>query len=197
MDKNRLDKQINFLLEAERMKDVYRKNIILSRKRNENDAEHSFSLALFALTLAEYAKDDKVNILRAVKMALVHDLIEVYAGDTFCYDKEGNLDKEIREKEAADKLYGILPEEQGAEFRALWEEFDAMETPDSLYAAAMDRFQPFILNLNTDYHTWKLGNVTSEDVFKRLSPLKTATPALWRYVEERVCEAIALGKLKK
>ena len=109
-------------------------------------------------------------------MALVHDLIEVYAGDTFAYDKKGNEDKEEREKKAADKLFGMLPEDQGKEIRDLWEEFDQMETPDAQYAASIDRLQPLINNYMTQGHTWHIGTVTSKDVYARAAIIEKSSP---------------------
>ncbi|MGN1098381.1 MAG: HD domain-containing protein [Clostridia bacterium] len=138
-----------------------------------------------------------MNIDRVIRMALVHDLVEVYAGDTFCYDEQGNMDKEQREKEAADRLFGMLPPEQGREYRTLWEEFDAEETPDAAYAAAIDRLQPIINNHLTNGHTWKLGNVTSDKVYKRMEPIKKAMPSVYEYVEWIIETNIQKGNLRK
>ena len=134
MDVNRLEQQMRFLVEVDKMKSVYRRTILIDKTRRESDAEHSWHFALMAMLLAEYADPEKVDCARVIRMALVHDLIEIYAGDTFAYDVQGNQDKRQRETEAADKLFALLPEDQAAEIRALWEEFDAMETPDAQYA---------------------------------------------------------------
>lgn len=167
--------QLRFLIEADKMKNVQRQTLIADGSRRETDAEHSWHFALMALTLFDHAKDkDKIDLDRVIRMALVHDLVEVYAGDTFCYDEVAALDKEEREKAAADRLFGILPEKQGREYRTLWEEFDAKATPDAAYAAAIDRLQPLINNHLTDGHTWENGNVRAEQVYKRMEPVKEA-----------------------
>ncbi|MEG1651186.1 MAG: HD domain-containing protein, partial [Oscillospiraceae bacterium] len=125
MTDDRFEKQLRFIVEIDKMKNIFRKTLIIDGTRRENDAEHSWHIAVMAILLSEYCKDKSVDIMRAVKMALVHDLIEIYAGDTFAYDEAGNSTKEERERDAADRLYALLPQEQGAELRALWEEFDA------------------------------------------------------------------------
>ena len=130
-------------------------------------------------------------------MLLVHDLIEVYAGDTFAYDAQANLDKAQREKEAADKLYGILPEDQGSALRAMWEEFDAMETPDAKYAAALDRLQPLLANWFNEGLTWREGNVHAPDVYKRMEPIRTGAPTLWTAVEHIIEESVKRGILQR
>jgi len=196
MENRDFEKQIQFLIEADKMKSIYRRTLLMDKSRCENDAEHSWHLALMAMTLFEYAYSPEVDMLRVLKMALVHDLVEVYAGDTFAYDEKGYEDKQQRENDAADKLFGILPEEQGREYRALWEEFDAMKTADALYASAVDRLQPLLSNYMTQGHTWKDGSVTSDRVLKRMELIKTAIPAAWPLVEKIVSESIANGWLK-
>ncbi len=193
---DRLKKQIEFAVEIDKMKTILRRSAIISEPRRENNAEHSWHFATMAMLLYEYAYSDKVDLTRVLKMALIHDLVEIYAGDTFAFDKQANLDKEVREKEAADKIFGILPEEQGKEYRALWEEFDEMKTPDSIYAAAIDRLQPFLLNHNTEGYTWKLGKVTAQQVYDRIGVVKTALPVLWEFVEDVIDGAIKKGYIK-
>ena len=192
---NRLQQQLAFLVEIDRMKNVMRQTLLADSSRRESDAEHSFSLAMFAMLLAEHAEEE-IDISRVIRMVLVHDLIEIYAGATFCYDQKGNEDKEAREKEAADKLYAMLPEDQAAEYRALWEEFDRMDTPDSRYAAALDRIQPMLNNYLTNGHTWKLGNVTSEQVYKRMEPIRNGLPKAWPIVEWIINTSIEKGFLQ-
>ena len=193
---NRLKKPLEFAVEIDKMKTILRRSAIISEPRRENNAEHSWHFAAMAMLLYEYAYTDKVDLTRVLKMALIHDLVEIYAGDTFAFDKQANADKEEREEKAANKIFGMLPEEQGKEYRTLWEEFDEMKTPDSLYAAAIDRLQPFILNHNTEGHTWKLGKVTKQQVYDRIGVVKTALPALWEFVEEVIAEAIKKGYIK-
>ncbi len=197
MDEKRIKSQLAFLTEADKMKNVFRRTLITDGSRRENDAEHSWHLALMAMVLKEYALPDGVDIDRVIRMCLVHDLVEIYAGDTFCYDKQGAQDKEQREQDAADKLFAMLPDEQGAEYRALWEEFDAMETPDAKYAAAADRLQPLLNNYINKGNTWREGNATSADVYARMAMVKDGMPQLWPVVEYIVEDAIAQGFLER
>ena len=197
MDVNRLEQQMRFLVEVDKMKSVYRRTILIDKTRRESDAEHSWHFALMAMLLAEYADPEKVDCARVIRMALVHDLIEIYAGDTFAYDVQGNQDKRQRETEAADKLFALLPEDQAAEIRALWEEFDAMETPDAQYAAAIDRLQPFLNNYLTQGHTWGLGGVKSAQVYERMDPIRVALPEFWPFVDKMIQESIEKGYLEE
>lgn len=192
---NRLEQQLRFLVEADKMKTVLRATLLTDKSRRENDAEHSWHFALMALLLYEYAEDG-VNLFRVLKMALVHDLVEIDAGDTFAYDTEGNRDKALREQRAADRLFGLLPKEQAAELRALWEEFDAMESRDARYAAAIDRMQPFLNNSVTDGHTWNLHSVKEEQVRARMEMVRQATPGLWPFVESVLVEAREKGSIR-
>lgn len=197
MHENRFSQQLAFLVEVDKMKNVLRQTLLADGSRRETDAEHSWHFALMALVLYEYCDDKRVNLNRVLKMALVHDLVEVYAGDTFAYDTQGNQDKAQRELLAADKLFALLPEDQGVEYRRLWEEFDAMESPDALYASAIDRLQPLINNLMTQGHTWKLGQVNSAQVFERMEPIRRAAPDLWSFVEHSVEDSIQKGYLTR
>lgn len=189
----KIHKQIKFAIIIDEMKNVFRRNLISDGSRRENDAEHSWHLAMLAMLLEEYSAE-KVCIERVLKIALVHDLIEVYAGDTFAYDAKGNEDKHAREVQAADNLFGSLDSVQGAQIRALWDEFEAMETAESRYANAIDRIQPLILNYLTDGHTWKMG-VTSAQIYKRMDIIRTATPELWHIVEGIINTSIEAGIL--
>lgn len=190
----RFGKQLAFIVEVDKMKTVIRRTLLTNKSRRENDAEHSWHLALAAMLLLEHAENpERIDLFRVLKMALVHDLVEIYAGDTFAYDAKGNMDKAEREDASADKLFSILPEEQGHELRALWEEFDAMDTPDSLYAAAIDRLQPFILNSVTDGHTWFEGRVTRGQVLVRMDVVRRAMPSLWGYITGVIDDAVGRG----
>ena len=191
----KLQKQIKFALVIDEMKNIFRRNLIIDGTRRENDAEHSWNLAMLAMLFEEYSTE-KVNIERVLKIALVHDLIEIYAGDTFAYDVKGNEDKLQREIESADKLFGILDPEQGAQIRALWDEFEAKETPESKYANAIDRIQPLINNYMTNGHTWKEGDVHAPQILKRMDIIRTTTPALWPIVEGIISTSIEIGILK-
>lgn len=190
---DKIKNQIKFAITIDEMKNIFRRNLVADGSRRENDAEHSWHLAMLAMLLEEYSAE-KIDIERVLKIALVHDLIEVYAGDTFAYDVKGNEDKHEREVQAADKLFGMLDPVQGAEIRALWDEFEAMETAESRYANAIDRIQPLILNYLTDGHTWKMG-VTSAQIYKRMDIIRTATPELWHIVEGIINTSIEAGIL--
>lgn len=192
---DKIKNQIAFIIEIDEMKRILRMNLHADGSRRENDAEHSWHLAVMAMLLEEYCAD-KVDVARVIKIALVHDLVEVYAGDTFAYDAKGYEDKEEREKQSADKLFGMLEPEQGAYFRALWDEFEAKETPESRYANAVDRLQPLLLNYLTDGHTWKLGDVHAPQILKRMDIIRTATPELWHIVEGIIETSIEKGILK-
>lgn len=194
-DKNRFEKQLAFLIEVDKMKSVFRRTMLIDLSRRENDAEHSWHFALTALVLLEYAKDD-VDINRVIKMALVHDLVEVYAGDTFAYDEAGYADKEERELKAADKIFGMLPDDQRDEFRALWDEFEDFKTKESCYANAIDRLQPFINNYKTDGYTWREGNVNKAQVYKRMDAVRLYAPELWPFLEYVIDDAIGKGYIR-
>lgn len=191
----KIKKQIEFVLVIDEMKNVLRRNLVVDGSRRENDAEHSWHLAMLAMILEEYSAE-KVDIERVLKITLVHDLVEVYAGDTFAYDAKGNEDKLDREIEAATKLFGMLDPVQGVEIRALWDEFEAKETAESRYANAVDRLQPLLLNYMTNGHTWKLGDVHAPQIYKRMDIIRTATPELWHIVEGIINTSIEIGILK-
>ena len=142
---SRLKQQLRFAIEVDKMKNILRRTVLMDESRRETDAEHSWHFAMIAMLFFEYAGEG-VNQERVLKMALVHDLVEIYAGDTFAFDEQANVNKDMRERQSADKLFTQLPASQGMELRSLWEEFDAMETPDARYAAAIDRLQPFLSN---------------------------------------------------
>lgn len=195
---SRLDSQLKFTAEIDKMSSVYRKTLLLDRSRAENDAEHSWHIAVMALLFEEYAVE-KVNLLHAMEMLIVHDLIEIYAGDTFAYDTEGNKTKAAREKAAADKLFSILPPEQGGKIRALWEEFDKAATPDARYADCLDKLQPYFHNILTEGFTWRNAiagrRTTRRQVEQRMSPLKTFMPEVYRWVEKSMLHAVEQGWL--
>ena len=195
-DMERLDMQLKFTAEIDKMTSVLRRTMLLDKSRRENDAEHSWHIAVMALLFEEYASEP-VDIGHAIKMCVVHDLIEIYAGDTFAYDVEGNKSKAEREEKAADRLFALLPEEQGAYIRALWEEFDRMETADSKYAACLDRLQPFFHNTLTEGHTWvESGTTNRAAVEKRMSIVKKFMPSVYPWVEKNIDNAVEKGWLK-
>ncbi|MBS7316327.1 MAG: HD domain-containing protein [Clostridiaceae bacterium] len=195
MDDKRLTAQLAFLVELDRMKTIERQSPIYAGGRRENDAEHSWHIAVMAMVLREYAAEP-VDMGHVLEMLTVHDLIEIYAGDTFAYDAAGNSDKAAREAASADRLYAMLPEEQGAYYRALWEEFDAMETPDARFAASLDRFQPLLSNWLNEGGTWRVHNVHPEQVYRRMEPLKTGAPKLWELADRIIRASVARGHLQ-
>ena len=192
IEDERLRRRLRFIAEIDKMKRVLRHTLLIDGSRRENDAEHSWHIAVMAVILQEYA-GEPFNMERVLKMALLHDLVEVYAGDTFAFDAAANVGKEAREAAAADRLFGLLPKEQGAEMRSLWEEFDAMESADAKYAAALDRLQPFIHNLCTEGHTWVEGKATLAQVMKRTGPVMDALPALKPWLQAQIDAAIEKG----
>ena len=163
MDK--LLKQIEFLTEIDKVKNVFRQSLLSDASRHENDAEHSWHLCMYAIVLEEYAEPG-TDMLKVLKMALVHDLVEIYAGDTYLYDEAGNLSKARREKEAADKLYSMLGE-PGDELKALWYEFDEGSTVEAQFANACDRLQPIILNYRSKGEKWKENNIHVSQVIEK------------------------------
>ncbi len=195
MDRQRIAGQVRFLMEADKLKTVLRQTLLADGSRRENDAEHSWHFALYAMVLYEYADTGKVDLFRVLQMALVHDMVEIYAGDTFCYDTAGAADKHERETAAADRLFAILPPDQRDYYKELWREFESMETPDSRYAAAIDRIQPLLNNYLTNGHTWKLGDIHSRHVYGRMAPIRSGAPGLWAVVEHIVEDSIRKGYL--
>ncbi len=189
---NRLDQQLSFVLEIDKLKTILRQTLLTDCSRRENSAEHSWHLAIMSFLLTEYAAAP-VDILRVVKMLLVHDLIEIDAGDTFAYDVAGNADRAEREQRCAERIFGMLPEEQGRELHALWEEFDAFKTPESKYANALDRLQPLLHNSRTEGGTWRIHSVARDQVYRRMEPIRTAMPELWPTVTRIIEDACARG----
>lgn len=196
MDNQRLLNQIRFITEIDRLKQICRQNVVIGTTRNENDAEHSWHLAVMALLLSEYSAHKDLDTFRVVKMVLIHDLVEIDAGDTFCYDEKGYEDKDERERKAAERLFKILPEDQAKEIWELWREFEELCTPESRVAACLDRLQPLILNYNTGGYTWQKPGVNSAKVFKRNELLEKDMPELWEYVKEVVEDSIRKGYLQ-
>jgi len=178
MATERIGQQFSFLVEADKLKDILRQSPVIATGRRENSAEHSWHLALTALVLREYAAEP-VDLTRALKMLIVHDLVEIDAGDTFAYDTAGNASKSARERAAADRLFSLLPADLAQELRALWDEFEAHATPDARFANAVDRIQPFLQNLYAGGGAWRRHNLTREQILQRLDPIRTALPALW------------------
>jgi len=186
-----LARRIRFAVEADRLKAVLRRTRLVDGSRRENSAEHSWHLALLAVLLHDTAPPG-VDHARVLRMLLVHDLVEVDAGDTFCYDADANLGREERERAAAARLFGILPAEEARELASLWEEFEAAASLDARFAAALDRFQPLLLNYYGGGGSWLENAITRAQVLRRMDPIREGAPALWPVVldvVERSCRA--------
>jgi len=182
MSSPRLDSQLAFILEIDKLKRILRQTPVTgAERRPENDAEHSWHLAMMAGLLAEYSPAP-VDVARVVRMVLIHDLVEIDAGDTFAYDTAAYADKEARELKAAERIFGLLPADQAAEVRALWDEFEQAETAESRFANALDRLQPLLLNSQTGGGSWATHRVTRTQVLKRMEPVRHGAPALWPVV---------------
>lgn len=192
---SRLTQQIQFIIEIDQLKQVLRQTLLNDGSRRENSAEHSWHLAMMVIVLAEYAPQG-VHLLKAIKMVLIHDLVEIDAGDTFCYDVQGNESKAQREAQAALRLFGLLPADQASELRSLWEEFEAQETPTAKFAAALDRIQPLLHNQQNKGGTWLIHNITRDQVMKRMAPVETGAPELWLFVQQVIEDCVAAGYLK-
>ncbi|MEM7773470.1 MAG: HD domain-containing protein [Cyanobacteria bacterium P01_E01_bin.6] len=195
LNSDRLNQQIQFIIEIDKLKTILRQTLLIDASRRENSAEHSWHIALMAMLLAEYAPSP-INVLQVIKMLLIHDIVEVDAGDTFCYDTQGHQDKAEREIAAAKRLFGLLPEEQGAMFHALWHEFEERQTTEAQFAAALDRMQPFLHNQQTQGGTWRLHGITRSQVMERMMPIKQGMPDLWNWLESAIDDCVGAGYLK-
>jgi putative hydrolase of HD superfamily len=193
----RFNRQIEFILEVDKLKSTKRRTILTDRSRRENSAEHSWHIALLTLVLSEYAQSREIDFFRVVKMLLIHDLVEIDAGDTYCYDDRGRQDQSRRETLAADRIFNLLPQDQARSFRRLWEEFEASETAESKLANALDRLQPLLLNYFTEGQTWQENDIKSSQVVSRMRPIEDASPFLWNYVKALIHDAVEKGFLSR
>jgi putative hydrolase of HD superfamily len=191
----RFKKQIEFILEIDKLKHTLRKTILNDRSRRENSAEHSWHIALMVLVLSEYSRETDIDFFHVMKILLIHDLVEIDAGDTYCYDDAGRKDQTEREAIAANRIFGLLPADQAAEFRSLWDEFEKRETPESKFANALDRVQPLLHNYVTDGITWQENHIDSNQVYRRMRPVKDGAPMLWDYVSALIENAVKRGIL--
>jgi putative hydrolase of HD superfamily len=195
MTSERLARQIAFVVEADKLKTILRRTPLTDNSRQENSAEHSWHLAVAAMTLHEYAPGG-TNLLRVLELVTVHDLVEIDAGDTFAYDLQAGLDKAERERAAADRIFGLLPPEDAARTRELWEEFEAAESPEARFANALDRFQALLQNLKAGGGSWVVHRVTRAQVVKRMAPIEATLPAIWPFVLEVIQNACAAGFIR-
>jgi len=197
MHLDRFKQQLRFIIEIDKLKRVVRQTILMDRSRRENDAEHSWHLAVMAMLLSEYAAENTIDLFRVIKMVLVHDLVEIDAGDTYCYDDEAIKDQLQREEKAADRIFNILPEDQSKEIRILWDEFNDRETPEARFAAALDRLQPLLHNYSTDGLMWKKNGIKSNQVISRNRPIEDGAPTLWEYAAGLIDDAVRKKFLAK
>ena len=194
-EKSRLEKQIAFLTEVDKEKNIFRQTYLADRKRKENDAEHSWHLALAAVLLKEHMKED-ADLGRVMTMVLIHDLVEIDAGDTYAYDTEGAATKREREVKAADRIFGILPEDQGTYLRELWDEFEAYETVEAKYAHLLDNFQPLMLNDASDGKSWEEHGVHKSQVCRRNARIPETSEIVWEKMLEIMDKHIEKGHLQ-
>jgi putative hydrolase of HD superfamily len=196
-DNARLQYQMEFLLEIDRLKQVLRQTVITDKSRQENSAEHSWHIALMTVILSEYAENPQIDVFRVIKMLLIHDLVEIDAGDTFCYDNQAREDQHERELQAAKRIFNLLPKDQARQLHALWEEFEARQTLNSRFANALDRLQPLISNYYTDGTAWQKHGVKQHQVVARNRWIENGAPELWRYALRLIEDAVARGILPK
>lgn len=193
----RLEKQLDFILEVDKLKTIIRRSYIIDGSRNENDTEHSWHLALMAFVLIEHANNKELDILKIMKMVIVHDIVEIDAGDTYAYDTKGHEDKLDREIKAADRIFNILPYDQAKELRALWDEFEEKETPEAKFAATLDRIQPILLNYYSGGKAWMEHNISQSMVIERNKHTEEGSRAIWNKIKEIIEEATDKKYLKK
>jgi putative hydrolases of HD superfamily len=189
----RLAQQLEFVAAIDKLKNVLRVTRLTDGSRAENSAEHSWHLAVMAMLLREHAAAP-VDVPHAIELLLVHDIVEVDAGDTDCYDTERLADKQQRERDAAARLFGLLPDDQSSRFLALWQEFEAMSTPDARFANALDRLQPFVLTRFRDGGDWRFRSHSPERLLERMAPVRDIAPGIWAWVETVIAEAFATGR---
>lgn len=196
MDRERLQKQIDFILEADQEKNIYRQTHLSRHGRNENDAEHAWHMALMAYLLKEYANEE-IDIAKVMVMCLIHDIVEIDAGDTYAYDTEALKTQKEREEKAKERIFGLLPEDQKEMMTALFDEFEAFETPESCFAHTMDNFQPFLLNDSNEGGDWKEHGVSISQVLSRQSKSAKGSKELSDYVLEKLEEHVKKGRIKE
>lgn len=189
-------KQVAFIKEIDKLKYIQRRTKLFNSNRHENDAEHSWHLAMMAIVLAQHS-DQPIDVLKVVKMVLMHDLVEIDAGDTFIYDTTKSHTNTDAERVAAQRIFGLLPETQAQEFIAVWEEFEAGLTHEAKFARAMDRFEPLLQNTSDNGGTWTEFDVKYQQVYDKKKAIKNGSAVIWAYAENLINESVAKGILKK
>jgi putative hydrolase of HD superfamily len=189
---DRLTQQLQFILELDKLKSIYRRTYLIDGTRNENTAEHSWHLALLAMVLAEHS-NEPLDVAKVIRMVLIHDIVEIDAGDTYIYAAQD--DKAERERAAAERIFGLLPEDQGTEFRNLWIEFETGNTPEARFATALDRFAPQVMHFHTGGRSWKEHGITAERVLTRNVEIGDGSTALWEWTQTLIARAVDEGLL--
>lgn len=190
----RFERQMQFLIEIDKIKHIFRKTKLFNKSRFENDAEHAWHLALMALVLGEYS-NESINISKVIKMVLIHDIVEIDAGDVIVYDTKMRELAQMKEAEAAERIFGILPEDQKQEFIDLWKEFEEKKSPEAKFAAAIDRFEPILQNYLTDYETWKTHGISYDQLYDRNQHIQNGSGAIWDVVKQIITEAKEKGEI--
>lgn len=192
MENDRLRKQIEFILEIDKVKSILRKSRLFDRSRFENDAEHSWHISIMALILSEYS-NSRIDVLKVIKMLLIHDIVEIDAGDVVVYDTKKRKENEKNEINAASRIFGLLPSDQKDEYFSLWQEFEKRETAEARFAAALDRMEPVMQNYYDEGYTWRKLGVTSDKVLSVNSRIKDGSEQLWQYIESLIIDAQKKG----
>lgn len=190
----RLEKQLQFIIEIDKVKNIFRQTYLADGKRKENDAEHSWHIALMAVLLKEYVQEE-VDVLKVMIMVLIHDLVEIDAGDTYAYDEVGAATKRDREAAAAERIFGLLPEDQGSYFKDLWEEFEAYESADAKFAHLLDNFQPLLLNDASGGKSWTEHKVHKEQIYKRNEKIEETSKSVWKQMQNIIDAHIEKGNI--
>jgi putative hydrolases of HD superfamily len=191
---DRLAQQLQFILEIDKLKSIYRRTYLVDGERNENSAEHSWHLAMLAMVLAEHA-NEPLDVAKVIRMVLVHDIVEIDAGDTYIYGDQS--DKAEREAKAADRIFGLLPPDQEKEFRGLWEEFESGATAEARFGSALDRFMPQLHNYHTQGRSWKEHGITAERVLTRNEEMSQGSVILWEWTQALIERAVVEGLLPR
>ena len=192
----RLKKQLEFILEIDKEKNIFRQTHLSGHGRNENDAEHAWHMAIMAYLLQEYS-NEKIDVARVMLMCLIHDVVEIDAGDTYAYDAEGLKTQKVREDAAKERLYSLLPEDQKEALIAIFDEFEERKTPEARFARALDNLQPLLLNNSNDGGDWKNHEVTAKQVYGRQSRTREGSEKLFEVTDQILKENIAKGNLRQ
>lgn len=197
MESKRLDQQFDFIREIDKEKFIGRQTYLTDAKRKENDAEHAWHMAVMTLLLSEYS-NEKIDVLKTITMLLIHDLVEIDAGDTYAYDEEAKKSQTEREQAAADRIFSMLPEDQGTKLRSIWDEFETAETSEARFAHTMDNIQPMMLNAATDGKAWEEHNVFLRQILNRNKHTAEGSEQLWEYARERFIQpSLEKGKIQE